>query len=81
MGENQFDNYVKDLILLIREQADLLKSDSKKDEFESGRAMAYYEILSLIKSQAVAFELPLDSLGIHDLDVSNYLMTKSDSNI
>ena len=56
-------NFLLDLGTLIREQASTAAESVRsakgtpEESFELGRAFAYYEITSLIKQQAAAFEL------------------------
>ena len=57
-------NYLRDLGCLIRdaaveahEQCNRLRVEGKRDEFEMGRAMAYYEVASLMAQQAEVFGL------------------------
>jgi len=66
--------YLGDLGYLIREAGEAVKHDvaTANDEgdrlFQLGRKMAYYEVLSLMQQQAVAFELPLEDCGLQGLD-------------
>jgi uncharacterized protein YuzE len=62
--------YLRDLGTLLKQDAlDALKRrEAKQTEFESGRVLAYYEVLSTMRGQAVAFDLPLDDLQLHDFD-------------
>ena len=53
-------NYLKDLVLLLREAATASverhqAAEPLDREYQSGRAMAYYEVLSLIELQELAF--------------------------
>ena len=63
-------NYLYDLGLLLKEAAfeARYRRDAEKSEFEAGRAMAYYEVLSLMQHQASAFGLPLVDLQLGDVD-------------
>jgi hypothetical protein len=67
-------NYLRDLGQLVREAGEQAKAraasaQGKDDQvFERGRLMAYYEVLSLMQQQAVAFDLPLEDLALTGLD-------------
>lgn len=43
-------------------------------DFASGRAMAFYEVLSLMQQQAVAFDLPPEVVGLGDIDIDRELL-------
>ena len=82
-NEDRFENYLLDLIVLLKERAqdarasrDKLRvaaggarvtNDETKSAFEEGRAMGYYEVISLIWDQAHAFGLPLDRIALSDI--------------
>ena len=65
--------YLRDLGQLIREAGEASKREaaaaSETDRaFQHGRLMAYYEVMSLMQQQAVAFDLPLADLSLEGLD-------------
>ncbi len=71
MDQSKYANYLLDLGSLIRERAIEVKQetlDKKGDAFESGRLMAYYEIASLMQSQAPLFDIPLEEIGLANLN-------------
>jgi hypothetical protein len=62
-------NYLLDLGYYVREAAEEAKkriNSATEDElaFQQGRLMAYYEVVSLMQQQAVAFGLPLADLRL-----------------
>jgi hypothetical protein len=71
---NVHKNYLFDLGYLLREKA--LEARERRQQargsddeaFESGRAMAYQEVMSLLVSQAESFQLPIKDLHIEGLD-------------
>ena len=71
MTPNTHALYLKDLGYLIREravEASAQKRRDQSDHFVQGRAMALYEVVSLMQDQAKAFRLELADLsldGIH----------------
>jgi hypothetical protein len=73
-------NYLFDLGYLLREQAleakqALRAAKGTADEaFQAGRLMAYYEVLSLLVSQARTFELPIADLHIEGLEPDRDLL-------
>jgi hypothetical protein len=73
-------NYLFDLGYLLRERALEAKQDrnvargTASEAFESGRAMAYYEVLSLLVNQAHSFELPIEDLHLCGLEPDRDLL-------
>jgi len=73
-------HYLRDLGYLVKERAlaarqrERQAKGSDAHEFESGYAMAWYEIASLMQGQAVAFQLPLADLALDGLDPDKDLL-------
>jgi hypothetical protein len=72
-SDDTYALYLKDLIHLAKEsarQAKLRVDNASGDErtFQSGVLMGWYSIISLMQSQATAFDIPLDTLGLDDID-------------
>ena len=72
-------NYLRDLAYELIERA--LKANRDKATaapedalFARGRAFAYYEVVSLMKEEAISFELPLEEIGLADVDPDNDLL-------
>jgi hypothetical protein len=67
-------HYLRDLALLLKEQALAARREAKSAEgttehgFALGRSHAYYEVLSLMRDQALAFALPLDAVSLADIE-------------
>ena len=60
------DYYLSDLGTLLRERALQAKEDCQKEkhEFNHGRLMGYYEVISLMIHQAEAFGIELSELNL-----------------
>jgi hypothetical protein len=43
-------------------------------DFKSGRAFAYYEVISLMIQQADAFQLPREAMRLDDIDPERDLL-------
>ncbi len=74
-------DYLRDLGFLIREaavearaQRELLHAEGKPDAFETGRAMAYYEVASLLAQQAQVFGLDPSMLAFNGFDPDRDLL-------
>jgi hypothetical protein len=70
-------HYLRDLGYLLKEMAVEAQREhvaSQADEFKSGRAIALYEVLSLLQNQAVAFQLPLNDLALEGFDADRDLL-------
>jgi hypothetical protein len=68
-------NYLFDLGLLIKERAlearrkrEKSPSGSLEREFDSGRLMAFNEVISIMQQQAEGFEIPLSDLRLNDIE-------------
>ena len=73
LKNNVFENYLRDLIRLIGENALAAKREevvaAAEDKlFASGKAFGYYEVVSLMYLQAIAFGLEPSSIGLPDTD-------------
>jgi hypothetical protein len=75
-----YQNYLSDLGHLLRAQAMEAKQSlaaarsSDREVFEAGRLTGYYEVLSLLISQATAFQLSLADLRLEGLDPDRDLL-------
>lgn len=73
-------NYLFDLGYLLRERALEAKQSAvaakgtADESFQTGRLMAYYEVLSLIISQAETFHLPVEDLRLGGLNPDRDLL-------
>lgn len=74
MNDQVIKDYLKDTMYLLKESAREAKLKAKSTEgnedhqFYLGQRMAYYEIITLLQDQANAFNIPLDVLGIADIN-------------
>jgi hypothetical protein len=67
-------NFILDLIRILRENS--IETKARRDTvvapneriFESGRLIAYNEVISLFQQQAIAFQIPLKELGLENVD-------------
>jgi len=48
--------------------------DLANTDFEKGRLLAYYEVLSLIQQQAIVFDLDLAEIGLKDFNVDKDIL-------
>jgi len=81
MSERVADQYLLDFGQLLREHALAAKQQetdargTEDHQFQLGRLTAYYEIVTLMQQQAVAFDLPLEALGLSGFDPDRDLLT------
>lgn len=69
MNSSNEYNFLKDLVLLLRDHATQVKQSTLANmEFEKGRLLAYYEVLSLIQQQAKAFGVDMAEINMEDFD-------------
>jgi hypothetical protein len=62
---------VHELIQMARDSA-----SAKEDDFANGRAMGLYEAVSLIESQAVAFQINKSEIGLQDFKADDLLASR-----
>jgi hypothetical protein len=55
---------LKDIVFILMEKCNESKRKDSQDLLEMGRHMAYYDVLSLIHQQAVAFGVDLKEIGL-----------------
>lgn len=65
--------YLKDLVHLAKERARTAKLDASaasgdEQAFRDGVLMGWYSIISMMQSQASAFGIPTEALGLDDID-------------
>jgi hypothetical protein len=77
--ENVYATFLRDLGLILKEMA--LEGKQRKDAssredraYEMGRLMALHEVVALMQEQAGAFQIPLDDLGLSDLEPDRDLL-------
>lgn len=73
------ENFILDLGALVRDVALKAVDNSRASgggQFEAGRAMAWYEVTSLIQQQAAAFGLSRAQCGLSGFDAERDLLAK-----
>ena len=74
MKNDKFKNYLHDLGVLIKEKANQAKidkdisSNSDDSDYQIGYLMALYEVIDIMKQQAIAFNITGDNIGLADID-------------
>jgi len=69
------ENYLFDLGLILKERAlearrqrDELPLESPERAFQSGRVIAFNEVISIMRQQAEGFGIPLSDLRLEDIE-------------
>ena len=78
-GEDSCANYLRDLGHLLKEDAleakrDMDSASGDDATFAQGRRLAYYEVISLMQQQAWVFGIPLEEIGLADINPDNDLV-------
>ncbi len=79
MANQAAARYLRDLGLLIKEKARHAQQEknaaggSEDYDLHLGRLMALQEVVSLMQEQAESFEIPLEQIGLDDVDPYNDL--------
>lgn len=67
-----YQEYIRDLFFLLREGAAEAQRDKvnhpEQAAYHEGREIAYVEVLLLMQSQADAFMIPREHVGLADFD-------------
>jgi hypothetical protein len=74
-----YRNYLLDLGRYVRDAGTTAKTDTESAsdddrQFQQGRRMAYYEVLSLMQQRAATFNLPLGDLFLDGFDADHDLL-------
>jgi hypothetical protein len=78
------ENYLLDLGSLLKEEAigakqrALAAEGTSEHSFELGRLTAYYEVLSMMKSQVAAFGMSVDAVSLADIDPDSDLLGREE---
>lgn len=69
-------SYIRDLGQLVGEKALEAKKNaqSSSDSYDIGFLMAFHDIVSLMQSQAIAFDIPFNEIGLSDIDPDTDLL-------
>lgn len=68
--EDTLQNYLRDLIFLLKEDLSQFGEDSSLSDFKAGEKFGITKTLSLIESQAFAFGIDLETFGFNDFEKS-----------
>lgn len=79
MEADKYKYYLGDLARLLLEEikkthADLSSKHGSELDYSSGEIMALYSTLDLMKSQAKAFDIPLNELGLDGIRLEDFLV-------
>jgi len=66
--------YLKEAALEAKASRDSLERGTPAGEFASGRALAYYEVLSTLKQTLEGFQIPASAMQLDDLDPDRDLL-------
>jgi hypothetical protein len=71
-----YQNYLKDTCLLIKELALEAKQQAQEhgSDFSVGYMAGFHRIVSLMQQQAEAFDIPLEEIGLDEIDADEDLV-------
>ena len=72
MVESYTADLGKEIIKLAQEVR--CKRKASEDEFEKGRQFAFYEVLSLMRQQAIVFGLNEKDMGLSGVNLEEFLI-------
>lgn len=71
---NPYQHYLRDLVSILKQKlTEAKQNQTAGDEFQKGVTMGLYDSLDTIKTQAIAFQIPLHDLGLNDFEPANFL--------
>ena len=78
MNDERFKGYIVDTITLVKELARKAKQDADNpkegfEDYNKGSVMAYCSVFSLLKHQAMIFNIDEKELGLADIDTETDL--------
>jgi hypothetical protein len=75
-NEAKYALYLRDLGAVLKERALATRKRRgvERTDFENGRLIAYYEVLSTMRNQAEIFDLSAEDLNLHDIDPDRGLL-------
>ncbi len=74
----RYANYLRDFGTVLKERGleARKRRDTERTEFEEGRLIAYYEVLSTMLNQAEVFEVSAEDLNLQDFDPDRDLLSR-----
>ena len=79
MRKKDCEYYLRDLVLLLKNNSFKAKeeknaSPSKDLEYNLGYLMAYHDVISLMKQQAITYEIDQKEIGLADIEPERDLL-------
>ncbi len=70
-----YKNYLLDTLAVLLEKNKSLQEQAQqnKDEFLDGQLFAYYDILTILKQQAIAFGIDEKELGLSEISEADLI--------
>jgi hypothetical protein len=74
-NETSYKNYLLDTLAILLEKNKSLQEQAQqnKDEFLDGQLFAYYDILTILKQQAIAFGIDEKELGLAEISEADLI--------
>lgn len=77
--DGKYALHFRDLGTVLKERALEARQqrDTERTDFQSGRLMAYHEVISTMRNQADVFDLSPEDLNLHDVDLDRDILPKT----
>jgi hypothetical protein len=78
-NNNLYYYFLKDLTDILKEKLiesnNEVKASLKEPDilFNKGKLIGYYDVITLIKTQAISFNIDLSEIGLFDFKIEKYL--------
>jgi hypothetical protein len=73
----KYKYFLQDLIPIFLENVDELRNENK-DDYNKGKLFAYYDVLTIIQQQAIAFGIGLEEIKLMEVNENDYFYSNSD---
>lgn len=77
MEDSNLRHFLSDTFKIVREQADDARARATSpdgNDFDRGESIAYHSVLHLVISQAEAFGISANAIGLEGLDPDRYIV-------
>lgn len=79
MSDEKYKNYLIDLGTITKEYAreaiaeNVSAKGSEDENYKTGYMMGFHRLVTLMQQQAESFDIPLNEIGLADIDESEFL--------
>ncbi len=72
----KYKYFLQELIPVLLENAKELQNETK-DDYTDGKLFAYYDILTIIQQEAIAFGIDIQEIGLEEIKEDEFIMARA----